>query len=473
MLNSLRNFSKTKFAGVLVAIIVVPFVFWGMGSVFSGGNTNNVAKINNKNISTEDFIKFINNSNINPNDLKNNLDDKLLQDILSQLISINLLESEVKDIGVILTDNTLLAKLTNEKRFADKENKFSRIKYEKFLLENNISASEFEQNIKKGEMQKDLFQYISGGIKSPDFLIKNFFLEETKEIEIEYLNLENLYKTEFSAQEIKDYVDKNQDDLKTDFIDVVYSKIKPDIITNDEEYNSEFFKVIDEIENDIINGENIEYISSKYKINLKKRNNYVKNISDEDFLKQIYDLRNENKTQLIDKEDYYLLFEIKNKSRILPNINDKNFIDLVINKLKSKEKFNYNKNILKEIETGNYNDNKFYQISKDKNEYKTVNIKSKNDNSFFNVDSLNLLYTIPKNDYLLIVDNNQNIYLTRINSFKYKNISTKDENFNKYLRKSNFSIRNSISTTYDEIINDKYNIVINYNTLDRLKNFFK
>ena len=473
MLNSLRNFSKTKFAGVLVAIIVVPFVFWGMGSVFSGGNTNNVAKINNKNISTEDFIKFINNSNINPNDLKNNLDDKLLQDILSQLISINLLESEVKDIGVILTDNTVLAKLTNEKRFADKENKFSRIKYEKFLLENNISASEFEQNIKKGEMQKDLFQYISGGIKSPDFLIKNFFLEETKEIEIEYLNLENLYKTEFSAQEIKDYVDKNQDDLKTDFIDVVYSKIKPDIITNDEEYNSEFFKVIDEIENDIINGENIEYISSKYKINLKKRNNYVKNISDEDFLQQIYDLRNENKTQLIDKEDYYLLFEIKNKSRILPNINDKNFIDLVINKLKSKEKFNYNKNILKEIETGNYNDNKFYQISKDKNEYKTVNIKSKNDNSFFNVDSLNLLYTIPKNDYLLIVDNNQNIYLTRINSFKYKNISTKDENFNKYLRKSNFSIRNSISTTYDEIINDKYNIVINYNTLDRLKNFFK
>ena len=473
MLNSLRNFSKTKFAGVLVAIIVVPFVFWGMGSVFSGGNTNNVAKINNKNISTEDFIKFINNSNINPNDLKNNLDDKLLQDILSQLISINLLESEVKDVGVMLTDNTLLAKLTNEKRFADEENKFSRIKYEKFLLENNISASEFEQNIKKGEMQKDLFQYISGGIKSPDFLIKNFFLEETKEIEIEYLNLENLYKTEFSAQEIKDYVDKNQDDLKTDFIDVVYSKIKPDIITNDEEYNSEFFKVIDEIENDIINGENIEYISSKYKINLKKRNNYVKNISDEDFLQQIYDLRNENKTQLIDKEDYYLLFEIKNKSRILPNINDKNFIDLVINKLKSKEKFNYNKNILKEIETGNYNDNKFYQISKDKNEYKTVNIKSKNDNSFFNVDSLNLLYTIPKNDYLLIVDNNQNIYLTRINSFKYKNISTKDENFNKYLRKSNFSIRNSISTTYDEIINDKYNIVINYNTLDRLKNFFK
>ena len=46
MLNKLRNFSKGKLAGVLVGIIIIPFVFWGMGSVFSGGNTNSIAKIN-------------------------------------------------------------------------------------------------------------------------------------------------------------------------------------------------------------------------------------------------------------------------------------------------------------------------------------------------------------------------------------------------------------------------------------------
>ena len=55
MLNKLRNFSKGKLAGVLVAIIIIPFVFWGMGSVFSGGNKNNIAKINNHNVSTQDF----------------------------------------------------------------------------------------------------------------------------------------------------------------------------------------------------------------------------------------------------------------------------------------------------------------------------------------------------------------------------------------------------------------------------------
>ena len=60
MIGSLRNFAKTKLAGLLVVIMIIPFVFWGMGSMFSDGNTNNVAKINESNISTKDFIDYLN-----------------------------------------------------------------------------------------------------------------------------------------------------------------------------------------------------------------------------------------------------------------------------------------------------------------------------------------------------------------------------------------------------------------------------
>ena len=45
MISSFRNFAKTKFAGLLVFIMIIPFVFWGMGSMFSSGNTNTIAKI--------------------------------------------------------------------------------------------------------------------------------------------------------------------------------------------------------------------------------------------------------------------------------------------------------------------------------------------------------------------------------------------------------------------------------------------
>ena len=73
MLNKLRGFSNTKLAGVLITIIIIPFVFWGMGSVFSGGNSNNVAKINNETISTQDFINYINESRIDNDYIKNNI----------------------------------------------------------------------------------------------------------------------------------------------------------------------------------------------------------------------------------------------------------------------------------------------------------------------------------------------------------------------------------------------------------------
>ena len=65
MLNSIRNFSKTIFAKILLVIVVIPFVFWGMGGVFSSGNTNSLAKIDNINISTQEFIEHINDLNIN------------------------------------------------------------------------------------------------------------------------------------------------------------------------------------------------------------------------------------------------------------------------------------------------------------------------------------------------------------------------------------------------------------------------
>ena len=80
MISSFRNFAKTKFAGLLVFIMIIPFVFWGMGSMFSSGNTNNIAKINNTNISTQDFIDHINRSNIPDETIKANLDKNIIEE---------------------------------------------------------------------------------------------------------------------------------------------------------------------------------------------------------------------------------------------------------------------------------------------------------------------------------------------------------------------------------------------------------
>ena len=50
MLNSIKKYSKTFFFKVLVGIIILPFLFWGMGDVFSGGSQNVVAKIDSEKV---------------------------------------------------------------------------------------------------------------------------------------------------------------------------------------------------------------------------------------------------------------------------------------------------------------------------------------------------------------------------------------------------------------------------------------
>ena len=59
MLNSIRKFSSSPYAKILMAIVILPFVLWGMGDVFRGGNINTIVDIDNKKISTQEFINHI------------------------------------------------------------------------------------------------------------------------------------------------------------------------------------------------------------------------------------------------------------------------------------------------------------------------------------------------------------------------------------------------------------------------------
>ncbi|MDC3028612.1 SurA N-terminal domain-containing protein, partial [Candidatus Pelagibacter sp.] len=131
MIGSFRNFAKTKFAGLLVFIMIIPFVFWGMGSMFSSGNTNNIAKINKTNISTQDFIDHINRSNIPNQTIKSNLDKNIIEELLSTLISTTLLDLEVKNFDILISEETLSKKIKSNKNFINDNGIFDRMKYEK------------------------------------------------------------------------------------------------------------------------------------------------------------------------------------------------------------------------------------------------------------------------------------------------------------------------------------------------------
>jgi len=473
MLNKLRNFSKSKLAGVLIAIIIVPFVFWGMGSVFSGGNTNNIAKINNEPISTQDFMKYVNQTRMDAEYIKKNINNNVIEEIISKIVSIKLLNMEINDLNIIISDKTLAKKIKSNEVFLDDKKNFSRIKYEKFLLENNLTAPDFEIRFKNEELKKNLFSYVGGGIKSPFFLNNKIYVDKNKEVEVDYFNLELVYNTEVSEIEIDEFIKDNEENLKEELIDFSYTKITPSNLIEIDEFNNDFFKKIDDIENSILNGANIEDIKKKYNLELEYFNNYINDDEENVILKEIYQKKNDDKIQLIDKNDYFLLFEISKINKVLPSKSDIKFISRVKENLILKRKYEYNKDLFQKIQDKKLNEDKFLKISNGEDNILNTVIKSLDDNKTFDKDSINLVYSLPVNSFVLITDVNNKIYLAKINNINTNNLSMDDIKNKEYLVKSNSKIIDEIYSSYDLSLNKKYKVKVFNNTLDRIKNNFK
>ena len=478
MLNNIRKFAKTKFAGLLVGILIVPFVLWGMGGVFSGGNTNNIAKINKKNISTKDFMDFINLSNLDTKTIKENIDNNILEEYLAKLISSTMLEMEIKNFNIIISDKTLKKIIEENINFKDENNKFSRSKYEKHLLLSNISHNFFELSMKDNELKKAMRKYISGGTKPPNFLVNKNFREQTKQIEINYIDLSNVYKKKdsFTIQEVKEFINKNEEILKEKVISFKYSKIFPKDLIGINEFNNLFFEKIDEMENEILNGKNIEDIKTKYNLIIEKEENYKINKKSENksYFEKIYNNEELNKVQLIEEKDFYLIYEIYEINKILPSINNQEFVSKINEMLFNENKYDLYNDLIKKIGSKEFSKNDFYNISKENStQIKTEKISSISDNKKFTEDSIKYLYTLSKNNYGLIGDKDKNIYLIQISNIDYKSLTNKISNLAIYEYEENEKIKDSIYDSYDFFLNSKYKVKINEKTLERVKNYFK
>ena len=473
MLNTLRNFSKTKLAGILIGIIIIPFVFWGMGSVFSGGNTNNIAKINNETISTQELLNYINQTRMDNEYIKENIDNKVIEKIVSSIVSIKLLDMEINDLNIMITDKTLANKIKNNEVFLDDKKQFSRIKYEKFLLENNITAPDFEIRFRNEELKKKLFAYVGGGIKSPYFLNNKIYINKNKEVEVKYLDLDTVYNTETPDTEIEQFIKDNEENLKEEVIDFSYAKITPSNLIDSDEFNNEFFKKIDEIENSILNDSSIEDIRKIYDLKIEYLSNYNNEDKNNEIFKEIYEKRNDEKIQLLDKNDYYLLFEVTKINKVLPSKSEIKFIERVKENLILKKKYEYNKDLFQKIQDKEFNNDEFVKISDNGENLLNETIKSLNDDSIFDKDSVSLIYSLPENSFVLLTNDNNKIFLAKVNKIYTKNLPKNDIENSEYLEISNNKIVEEIYSSYDLALSKKYKVKVFQNTLDRIKNNFK
>ena len=482
MIASIGKFSKSFMAKVLVAIIALPFVLWGMGDVFRSGNQNVIAEINEVKVSTKEFMEYLQAVNITREEIQNKGKEKIVNDVLTNYISEKIIFIETKEKGIRVTDSSLKKILISDKEF-QKDCKFLRTKYEKFLLTKGFSAPEYEKSILNFETKGQLLSYYSGGIKLPNFLIDHLYKKENKSKQVSFIDLEKVYsQKKISESKVKEFYEKNKEFFKDSFRTFRYLKLSPEILIGKNDFDETYFKKIDEIENDILDGKNFEEITSFSTKNVKdvksinskkfKKNGDSFKINDK-LLKEVFKIQNLNTPSFIGFDNQFYIAEVLNEENSILSINNKNVKETINKQINIVNLIEKNSSLTEKINDKKFGEKEMLELSKKHNvPIEEIKIKNIKDNSRFNSVLLKQIYNHSSGQIFIVTDYPiaKKNFLIKINKEVDPIIKPESDIYKTYVKKANAQYISKVYKSYDNYINSIYKININKKVLERLIN---
>ncbi len=478
MENKFAKASKNILIKVLVIIIIAVFALWGIGDLFSSGKNNVVAEIGNENIYTQDFNQELRNElrNQNISNIQEAIKNNFHYQVLNKLVSSKIIEIYSRENNIFVSEKTLANFIKQIPEFQTNK-EFSRIKYEKYLLENGLTANTFEQNFKQSLLKKIIIDSFTGGLKSTSYHENVVHKYVTKEIGIQYLELNQIINNiNFTELEIKTYYDENKSNLLSDEYRE-FEFLVLDVNNLGEGNNDLFFKKISEIENNILENKNFLEIAEKYNLNNKNaftinKSGYLINSEksadlDQKIIEKLFNLNDNFKTDLVETKGKFYLLTLKKiippKSLML-NEKTKKFI---INDMKLKKLSEKIKSINNEIKEAKKD--LFKEIQKKENlTLKEIFFKSRFEaNKLFSQSNIQQIFQKKLNENLLLETNGE-FYLVKVNKENYSADTISAEKKQLYEKQVISDFSNQILFLFDKILNEKYKVKINEKVLNRI-----
>ena len=152
-------------AKIIVGIIIVPFVFFGVDALFSGGSADSAAEVNGEEISQAELEYGIETQKRRiQQQLGESFDPAMLEDsmikgsVLDSLIQRQLLKDKASELGLRVSEGVIDQIIVSDKAFQE-DGKFSAQRYENLIRSNGLLASDHRNQIRT---QLQLQQLISG-----------------------------------------------------------------------------------------------------------------------------------------------------------------------------------------------------------------------------------------------------------------------------------------------------------------------
>jgi len=192
MLSLMRKHAGSWLIKVVLGVIVVVFVFWGVGS-YRAEKRNRVAVVNGATISLETYHSVYNQlMEQYRKQFGNVLDDKLLKALdlkrqaLDQLINRRLVLQEADRIDLRVTNEELARAIQNMAAFQS-NGQFDSRRYQRMLALNRMTPEKFEESMKEEILAEKMQAFILGGIKVSDAEALEAFKWREEQVSLEYV----------------------------------------------------------------------------------------------------------------------------------------------------------------------------------------------------------------------------------------------------------------------------------------------
>ncbi len=239
-----------KWVQIVLALIVLPFAFWGVDSYRKGGGAEPLAKVNGEKISPQEFDNALRQQQDRMRESMGDKYDQAIFDkpetrnsILENLVTQRLLISQARTAGLTVNEEHLAQIITGIEAF-QQDGKFDKQRYVVALSKQNMSPLTFEARMKQELSTRQLVDaYTLNGYASnaiADSLIR--MNEQQRVISTAEIALDTFLKQATADESaIKNYYEKNLTEFKApeqarvEYVTFSADALQPQVVVDEAE----------------------------------------------------------------------------------------------------------------------------------------------------------------------------------------------------------------------------------------------
>lgn len=249
MLLKIHDVVSGWIAGVIVALIIIVFAFFGVHYYFDQSPSQNVAKVGDQPITVGEFQRAYQNyrqqlQQALGQSIDSSNNEFLKQEALNQLIEAKVLSQLTHAAGMRISDEDLVAGIGAIEPFQDDNGKFSQRRYEQALQRVGMSSSGFEQQMRSEMLMQQLRTTVvdTAFVTAAEIDRLGQIQAQTRDIRYATIAAQPLYDgIEVTDADVQAYYESNIDDyrepekVRIAYIDLTIDSLLDDVSVSEED----------------------------------------------------------------------------------------------------------------------------------------------------------------------------------------------------------------------------------------------